>query len=49
MGTLLVISLIWLYQAISDYLYEDSTDEVWYLYFTSLILGGAVVLWLTSK
>lgn len=48
MGALLVVVLICLYQAMSEYLYEDSIGEAWYFYLASLVLGGAIVLWLSS-
>ncbi|UYL86166.1 hypothetical protein [Acinetobacter phage vB_AbaM_CP14] len=46
MGALLVVVLLSLFQAMSDYLYEDKYSEVWYLYLTSLVIGGAIILWL---
>lgn len=46
MGTLLVIAIIWAFQALSEYLYDDEFNEDWYLYFSSLVFVGVVILWL---
>lgn len=46
MGALLVVVLVSLYQAMSEYLYEDKISEAWYVYLASLVLGGAIILWL---
>lgn len=46
MGALLVVVLICLFQAMSEFLYEERYSEGWYLYLTSLVLGGAILIWL---
>lgn len=46
MATLLVVALICAFQAVSEYLYEDELDEGWYIYFSSLIFVGVIILWL---